>query len=90
MAGVVGIEPTLTESKSVVLPLHYTPTNKTGYLLCDGLEAVAQPLSDFPIRKKLESNQRVINDVAASILNWYPWLDSNLQPADFKSTRTTN
>ena len=36
--------------------------------LCDGLKAVALPLSDFSIRKKLESNQRVINDVAVSIL----------------------
>ena len=26
MAGVSGFEPKLTESKSVVLPLHYTPT----------------------------------------------------------------
>ena len=25
MAGMVGLEPTTTESKSVVLPLHYTP-----------------------------------------------------------------
>ena len=27
MAGVLGFEPRLTESKSVVLPLHYTPIN---------------------------------------------------------------
>ena len=33
-----------------------------------GLEPIALPLSDFSIRKKLESNQRVINDVAACIL----------------------
>ena len=26
MAGVSGLEPELTESKSAVLPLHYTPT----------------------------------------------------------------
>ena len=26
MAGVLGFEPRITESKSVVLPLHYTPT----------------------------------------------------------------
>ena len=28
----VGIEPTIAESKSVVLPLHYPGTNKTGCL----------------------------------------------------------
>ena len=27
LAGALGIEPRLTESKSVVLPLHNTPTN---------------------------------------------------------------
>jgi hypothetical protein len=32
------------------------------------LEPIAQPLSDFSIRKKLESNQRVINDFAVRIL----------------------
>lgn len=26
MAGTIGLEPILTESKSVVLPLHYAPT----------------------------------------------------------------
>ena len=31
MAPGVGIEPTLAESKSVVLPLHYPGTEKTGY-----------------------------------------------------------
>ena len=32
MAPGVGIEPTIAESKSVVLPLHYPGTNKTGYI----------------------------------------------------------
>ena len=27
LAGASGLEPEITESKSVVLPLHYTPTN---------------------------------------------------------------
>jgi hypothetical protein len=36
--------------------------------LCDGLKAVAQPLSESAERQMLESNQRVINDVAVSIL----------------------
>ena len=30
LAGALGIEPKLTESKSVVLPLHNAPTIKTG------------------------------------------------------------
>lgn len=32
MADVSGFEPKLTESKSVVLPLHYTPINFIGAL----------------------------------------------------------
>ena len=32
MAPGVGIEPTIAESKSVVLPLHYPGSNKTGCL----------------------------------------------------------
>ena len=34
----LGIEPRLTESKSVVLPLHNPGTEKTGYII-DGREA---------------------------------------------------
>jgi hypothetical protein len=30
LAGAVGIEPTLSESKSDMLPLHNAPTEKTG------------------------------------------------------------
>jgi hypothetical protein len=33
LAGVVGIEPTLSESKSDMLPLHNTPTKTTGCIL---------------------------------------------------------
>ena len=71
MERVARIELAIKLWQSFRLPLHHTRIFlfiKTGYLLCDGLKAVALPLSDFSIRKKLESNQRVINDVAASIL----------------------
>ena len=33
------------------------------------MKPIAQPLSESAIRQMLESNQRVINDFAASILN---------------------
>jgi hypothetical protein len=60
LAGLSGLEPETTESKSVVLPLHHRPTEINRIQFSIGLEPIALPLSDFSIRKKLESNQRVV------------------------------
>ena len=65
----LGIEPRLTESKSVVLPLHNPGIIKQDTFFTKGLEPFAQPLSESAIRQMLESNQRVINDFAVRILN---------------------
>jgi hypothetical protein len=52
-----GFEPTLTNYllhtgyKSAVLPLNYRGIKITGCLLCDGLEAVALPLSDLRMKR---------------------------------------
>ena len=40
MAPGLGIEPRLTESKSVVLPLHNPGIEKTGYVFYEGLGAL--------------------------------------------------
>ena len=34
LAGILGFEPRLTESKSAVLPLHYIPTNLVQHVEC--------------------------------------------------------
>lgn len=69
-----------------MLCYHYiTSPNKTGYLFDYGLEAVALPLSDFSIRKKLESNQRVINDFAVSILKLAEGIGIEPMTAESKS-----
>jgi hypothetical protein len=69
MAPGLGIEPRLTESKSVVLPLHNPGIIKQDTFFTKGLEPFAQPLSESAKRQMLESNQRVINDFAVRILN---------------------
>jgi hypothetical protein len=58
---------------------HLTRNKKTGCLFWYGLKAVAQPLSESGMRQMLESNQRVINDFAASILKLV--LSTGIDPA---------
>ena len=58
----------MTSKATACYQLGYKGIYKTGYLFTIGLEPIAQPLSESAERQMLESNQRVINDVAASIL----------------------
>jgi hypothetical protein len=53
MAPGVGIEPTIAESKSVVLPLHYPGTNKTGYVFYDRLGAYCSTAERFFHQEKV-------------------------------------